>query len=345
VKTWFQAFAFRFNLYRYTVAMKAVEEVSKEAEQSRKRLLEGAAKLSPEDLAVAIRATAGFMQKEIVAVRALHAESEGRRAALEGDLAATQEQLSKLRVAAKIRAAAGVEGRQRLLLLSGGGGGEIAPPVVAPQVAAPPVAPHRIALSSHGSTLTDQEAMDIEQTILDAAIDIPPNAFTPAQFADMGYSDQASSLSQIFGQGGASSTVMGPEGIEDLVKKSLDYLAATYGVRATYGEMTYDPDKDVDEDGVDDLEKYDDNTIILVCSTENVDPDVAGLSTGEDIPRGAYAGLMYECANKGGELRTDGQPTGTPVTFAQQIRTDSTEAAAEAVVGPLYKLNPVDPRA
>ena len=68
---------------------------------------------------------------------------------------------------------------------------------------------------------------------------------------------------ELFGPDGLSSKVKGPEGIEDIVRRSINYMTQVYGVRATYAEMTYDAEQDL-IDGVDDMSTYDDNMFVMV---------------------------------------------------------------------------------
>jgi len=160
--------------------------------------------------------------------------------------------------------------------------------------------------------LTDADAIAIETNILNAAVHIPSTAFTATQLAELGYGD-VDDLSSLFGEGGASSKVMVPAEVEDLVCRSIDYLTTVYGARATFADIVYAADNDLDNDGVDDLDTYDDNTFALVYSSDIAHPDVAGLSAGAFIPRGAYSAIMYRCANAGEEVRTDNLPAGAPV--------------------------------
>jgi|AntAceMinimDraft_5_1070358.scaffolds.fasta_scaffold09990_2 hypothetical protein len=305
------------------IAMLAIKEAAREAKEARASHQE--ARASHQEARAAQGATSA-MDKEIAALRSSHQESEARRAVLEKSLAAASEEILALRTPST---AAGGSGLKSIV------------PV--------PSSPHH---DADVSPANEGEATRVDQSILDAAIDIPPHTFTPAQLAHMGYSNHTCSLSQLFGKGGASSAVTGTNGIEHLVRRSIEYLATSYGARVTYGETTYDPANDIgvdgvdDEDGVDNLDSYDDNMFTLVDSSETLHPDIVGLSTGEYIPRGTYADIMYRCANEVGEVRSDGQPTdvGAPLTFEARIQaggTDETAAAAAAAAAAVHIARPV----
>lgn len=291
---------------KIAIAMRVAEDAAKAAEEAKQKLIEAsAAGMSPAELAAVARGAAAAAEKQVEAVQALHQDSERMRAELEDRLAAAENEIHMLRAAAEASSTA-------TAVATGNEHASAAP-------------------SRAGSAADDDDEFAVERALLNAAIDVPPTTFTPIQLADMGYADHAFSIAQLFGPGGASSTVRTPEEVDDLARKVIDYITATYGVRAMYVEMTYDPEND--EDGVDDLDTYDDNTFVLVHSTDSTHPDVCKLSQGDYLPRGEYAAVMYDCANEAREVRTDGQPpgVGAPVTFERSMRAGSSDAAGVAV--------------